>query len=177
MGYGRPVEMQRVWLSRWEWDCCGEPFELGDQVTFQTAPRTEGLTTLLGREVSQGVDREESHHDDADGEPELGTVLAIWAVVLDYVDRRMPRGEGAPVRATPSEESQSGVGWFAMRGGDRQYVTIREVIPGSARVSTLARVPWPPRESEPMFDGQPALDGLEGYLVDIELQSSVDLSD
>ena len=64
-----------------------------------------------------------------------------------------------------------------MRGGDRQYVTTREVIPGSARVSTLARVPWPPRESEPMFDGQPALDGLEGYLVDIELRSSVDLSD
>lgn len=170
MGYGRPVEKQRVWLSRWEWDCCGEPFELGDQVTFRTAPRTEGLTTMLGRELSQSVDRQESHHDDAGGEPVVGTVLAIWAVVLDYVDRRMPRAAAAPFRATVSEGSQPKSGWIAMRGGDQQFVTIREVIPGSARLSTLPRVPWPPRESEPMFDGQLALDGLEGYLVDIELR-------
>ncbi|WP_373460720.1 DUF6578 domain-containing protein [Agromyces ramosus] len=167
MGYGRPVETQRVWLDRGEWNCCGEPFEVGDQVTFRTAPRNEELTTLLGPELSRSVDRHESHHDDDRGEPVSGTVVALWAVVLDYIDRRMPRGPDTPSRPVASPESQSGAGWIAMGGAGRPYVTVRELVPGSARLSTVPRVPWPPRESEPTFDGQPTPDGLAGYLVDI----------
>lgn len=56
-----------------------------------------------------------------------------------------------------------------MRGSVALYVIVGEVTPGTARLSTIPQVPWPPRESEPTFDGTFAPRGMAGYLVDLEL--------
>ena len=40
----------------------------------------------------------------------------------------------------------------------------------TGRLSTIPRVPWPPREFEPTFDGALAPRGLTGYLVDLDVQ-------
>jgi hypothetical protein len=173
MGYLRRVDTQRIWLDEWEWACCGTPFEVGDQVSFQTDPRSEALATMLGPEFAPSVDRQESHHDDGGRGEATGTVVAVWAVAFEYTERRVPREvppEAAP-RAfrLPSSDARPGDGMTVMGSGKPDTI-VRELIPGSARVSPLPRVPWPPRESEPMFDGQPAPDGFTGYLVDLELR-------
>ena len=160
---------QRIWLDRGEWNCCGEPFAVGDHVTFRTDPRTEALATLLGDELSPSVDRQESHHEDGGREEVAGTVVAVWAAIFDYQERRVSREVPPPAPPFPSPANQPEAGWFAIRGPVPPYVVVGEVIPGTARLSAIPRVPWPPRESEPTFDGTLAPAGLAGYLVDLDL--------
>ena len=168
------MDTQRIWLDEWEWACCGTPFQVGDQVSFQTDPRSDELATLLGPELAPSVDRRESHHEDGGRDEVTGTVVAVWAVAFGYTERRVPRElppETAPSAfRLPSAEARPGDGVIVMGGSGRPYTIVRELVPGSSRLSALPRVPWPPRESEPEFDAQPAPDGFTGYLADLELR-------
>jgi hypothetical protein len=164
------VDTQRIWLDEWEWACCGTPFQVGDQVSFQTDPRSDELATLLGPELAPSVDRQESHHEDGGRDEVTGTVVAVWAVAFEYTERRVPREMPPPVFPLPSSDAPPGDGVYMTGGSRRPYTIVRELVPGSARLSALPRVPWPPRESEPEFDAQPAPDGFTGYLVDLELR-------
>lgn len=158
---------QRVWLEADEWACCGTPFEVGDRVTFRTDPRSEELARLLGPALAPTVDRQESHHQEGGRDELTGTVVALSAVVLDSVERRIPREATAPA-SPPRLPETPAEGFVVMRASPSPHTNVREWVPGSARLSTIPRVPWPPRESEPIFDGRAALDGLAGYVVDIE---------
>lgn len=55
-----------VYLAPWEFDCCGEPFAIGDEVTWSIAPvvEREPLAVTLGTELAREVDGFETHHDD-----------------------------------------------------------------------------------------------------------------
>ncbi|MFE5409603.1 DUF6578 domain-containing protein [Microbacterium sp. NPDC056569] len=55
--------MTRVWLTDWEWACCGNPFAVGDEVDFGVQSRMPGssLTELLGPTLAATVGAVESH--------------------------------------------------------------------------------------------------------------------
>src|SRR3546814_918354 len=95
--------MTRVWLSGWEWDCCGEPFEVGDTVDFGIAHRRadERLSGMLGAELSATVDAVESHHEQELTDRVRGVVTAVGEVSLQHVERRELRrpGHGAAPNA------------------------------------------------------------------------------
>lgn len=95
--------MTRVWLEEWEWACCGDAFEIGDDVDFGIRTRTpeSGLSKLLGAELAATVDAMESHHEDEFTDRVRGKVVGVNTVTVDVIDRRSLRrpGHGAPLDA------------------------------------------------------------------------------
>ncbi|ROO86953.1 hypothetical protein EDD29_4539 [Actinocorallia herbida] len=67
-----------VWMDDWQMECCGEPFQVGDRVTW---------TLAMGRyEVYPGLDADayEDHHEVAATSEVTGTVRAIDAVHVRF---------------------------------------------------------------------------------------------
>ncbi len=86
--------MTRVWLSRWEWACCGDPFDVGDEVDFGIATRDlSDLTASLGPELVVTIDAWESHHEEEFADRAKGRVAAAYEVTHEVVERkiRLPR--------------------------------------------------------------------------------------
>jgi hypothetical protein len=167
------MSTQRVWLSGWEWECCGDPFEVGDSVTFMTDRTVDPwLADQLGPQLAEGVSAVEAHHEEVGSERVIGVVLAINGVALRYLERRIPRERlGRPQHDVPSRY-QSSAGWVAMSGADPDSVISREPIPGSASLHPLPRVPWPPREMEQAHDMAESVPEFTGYLVDLGLRAA-----
>ena len=164
------MERIRVWLHSWEWNCCGDPFTVGDTVTLNVDRGPDAwLRESVGAELASTIDAVESHHEDGGGERLAGTVAAVRGVALEYTETRMPRPPRPDGLTTPPRIALSGGGWSAVRPDPQPYVVVSEMVPDSARLVDVPRVPWPPRESEPEYDGQARPAGLTGYLVDFEI--------
>ncbi|MHA6667753.1 DUF6578 domain-containing protein [Homoserinimonas sp. A447] len=92
--------MTRVWLTEWEWACCGDPFGLGDEVDFGIESRTAhpALAEVLGPELVRTVDAMESHHVEEFADRVSGRVVAVYTVTREVIERRSLRrpGHGAP---------------------------------------------------------------------------------
>ena len=154
----------RVWLSDWEWDCCGDPFSAGDRVTLDVS-REVGpwYREMLGLQLAEGIAAVESHHDEPGPERLTGVVTAIHGVTIDHSERREPRAHHQP-----PERLSHGNGVWATAGSRDPYVTIFEPIPGTARLHPAPHVPWAPRDDSPVEPPPPR--GLSGYLVDIDAE-------
>ncbi len=72
--------MTRVWLTEWEWACCGDPFGVGDEVDFGIESRTAypALADVLGPDVLATVDAMESHHAEEFPDRVRGRVVAVY---------------------------------------------------------------------------------------------------
>lgn len=152
----------RVWLSSWEWDCCGDTLAAGDHVTLNVW-RDAGpwLQEMLGPELVDSVAAVESHHDEPGPEQLTGVVTAVHGVTIDHSERREPRAHHQP-----PERLSLGNGVWATAGARDPYVTIFERIPGTARLHPAPHVPWRPRDESSATPPPPR--GLSGYLVDVE---------
>ncbi|TFD69761.1 DUF6578 domain-containing protein [Cryobacterium sp. Hb1] len=95
--------MTRVWLTKWEWECCGDAFAIGDEFDFGIETRTPhaALADMLGPELIATVDAMESHHEEEFTDRVRGRVIAVHAVSQDVIERRSQRrpGHGAPPEA------------------------------------------------------------------------------
>lgn len=152
----------RVWLSSWEWDCCGDPFAAGDRVTLNVSREADPwVQEMLGSDLSDGIAAVESHHDDSGPEQLTGVVTAVHGVTIDHSERRELRAH-----QWPPERLSRGNGVWATAGSPDPYVMIFEPIPGTARLHPAPRVPWPPRDGTAVTPPPPR--GLSGYLVDVE---------
>lgn len=94
----------RVWLSDWEWACCGDPFTVGDVVDFGIETRSPGpdLADTLGSTLFATVEAVESHHEESFADRVRGQVVAVQVVTHEVIERRSLRrsGHGAPLTAT-----------------------------------------------------------------------------
>lgn len=76
-----------VFVTPWEFDCCGEPFAVGDEVAWNVAPvaEREQFSDALGAELASEVDVFETHHElDRPGENLVtGTVVQIRAAIVE----------------------------------------------------------------------------------------------
>lgn len=154
----------RVWLTAWEWECCGDPFTTGDRVTLNVSREPDPwLREMLGPELADDIAAVESHHDGPGTDPLTGIVTAIQGVTIDHSERREPRAQHQP--APPPAPVSIGGGVWASLGSRDPYVTISEPIPRSARLHAAPHVPWPPRDGSPVT---PPPRGLSGYLVDLD---------
>lgn len=110
----------RVWLADWEWQCCGEPFAVGDDVEWilveadDAARASFGKT--LGPEIGQSITHWETHHQDDDEERLAATRACVESITAVYW-RYAPR-TGAdervlhPVAGTGVFEPRTGAdGW------------------------------------------------------------------
>jgi len=183
--------MTRVWLTEWEWACCGDAFAVGDEVDFDIATRTPdpSLGDLLGPALIATVDAVESHHDQEFADRVRGRVSVVNMVVHEVQERRSLRrpGHGAPPDAVMPPDGEEwrmvrrdlGGGVFAGSQPSRYVVEIVPV-PGTARLEPARGVRLPPEEpdsppqpvdagmSRPLGEGTTR--SLAGWLVDIEEQ-------
>ncbi|WP_341945072.1 DUF6578 domain-containing protein [Microbacterium sp. LWH11-1.2] len=80
--------MTRVWLTPWEWACCGDPFAVGDEVDFGIRSRESVLLVdALGTELASSVDALESHHEHEYADRVRGRVAAVQEVTHEVVER------------------------------------------------------------------------------------------
>lgn len=76
-----------VWVSSWQMECCGDPFAVGDNVTWHLddEPDPEWYEAALGTEVAQRITHAEEHHSDDEEFPQVtGRVISITRAWCDY---------------------------------------------------------------------------------------------
>ena len=103
----------RIWVEAWQLQCCGDPFEVGQLVswTVTSVVDREYLVNVIGEEAAAAVTDHEDHHDVAEGDvrPLSGTVRDIAAVSCHFA----PQGRALyPVPGTAVVEMRSRAdGW------------------------------------------------------------------
>jgi hypothetical protein len=151
--------MTRVWLTEWEWACCGEPFAVGDDVDFGITARSPDpfLAELLGPDLTATVDAVESHHEEGFADRVRGRVVAVHTVVHDVAEHRSLRrpGHGAPPDAVmppdgedwPMTGREIGDGVFVGTRPSR-YMIEMTPVPGTATLEQARGVRLPSAEGE-----------------------------
>ncbi len=180
--------MTRVWLSEWEWACCGEAFAVGDDVDFgiETWTPHPALAEELGPALVATVDAIESHHEEEFDNRVRGRVVAVHAVTREVIERRSLRrpGHGAPLSTVMPPDSEEwpvagrdlGDGVFMVSRPSR-FVT--EIVPvaDTAVLEPARGVPLPAEQDEtpPTIEeltSDPLPErrrrALAGWLVDID---------
>jgi GNAT superfamily N-acetyltransferase len=136
-----------IWLSSWEWDCCGGPLETGQRATFSVWPVDDGqrtwLTEEIGADLTARIDGVEMHHEE-DAAPErlTGRLAKLSRVSIPsrlIHTKRPPLPPGVsstPARFFGPPDSP----WFAeMRPS--AYVTHHETVLGPPVVEETPRIP------------------------------------
>ena len=181
--------MTRVWLTQWEWACCGDAFAVGDEVDFGIAARSPdpSLAELLGPALVATVDAVESHHEEEFADRVRGRVTAVHAVAHHVAERRSLRrpGHGAPPDAVmppdgeewPMTRRDLGGGTFVGSRPSRYVIEIVPV-PGTAMLEPAGGVRLPSAETETPLPpagtdvSDPPIErivrSLAGWLVDVE---------
>lgn len=171
--------MLRAYLDDWEWDCCGDPFRVGDTVTLQVREPRAALRTLLGA-LGEGLDLAESHHEvDADDEPTrpvTGRVRRIVGVAVDHVEHREPRiPQPTPLAPELPPEAEAGFGAIVLSAAppdphiEQTYTIVSTPVDGTGReVAGVERVPAVARYGEAGQALTMTTEPIIGYLVDLD---------
>ena len=134
--------MTRVWLTPWEWACCGDRFEVGDDVDFGVSSRDASfLADRLGAELVHTVDAVESHHEDEHPDRVRGRVIAVHEVTREVIERRFDHFVDPYARARPSGEAGRPEGLPPGARLSRQETRI-EPMPGTTRSVSVQGVPF-----------------------------------
>ena len=94
--------VRTVWVTAWELQCCGDPFEVGADIAWSVAEAVdeERLSGAIGK-MAGLVTEAESHHDGEDVRDLRGTVKRITAAWCRY--RPTSRGARTLVPVPGSE--------------------------------------------------------------------------
>ncbi len=158
--------MVEVFLTPWEWQCCGTPFCVGERVEFTLGDAGSWLDELLEGTGHAGVLREMHHEDpptDVIGGSVSGVVHRIDLVTQEHVVRQVRRERPAQPRRT----SQGNGVWMSTRPSE--FVRTSEPVDGTTVLVETDRVPRE-REVAPMAkppDGE-RVRGVVGYLVALD---------
>ena len=96
------AETKRVWYSGWEMQCCGDPFEVGSHIEWQTGSRdSEWFESFLEPGEAARITDAVDHHGG-----QQRTVVGLSGVVrtIDAVTCQYERLDGATVM-TPVRRS------------------------------------------------------------------------
>jgi hypothetical protein len=111
-----------VWVDDWQMQCCGTPFSVGDEVSWNVKEvDVDWFSNLFGPEAGIDVDGAEEHHTAGLelGAATTGKVTGINAVHCRYApsedDRTLSPVQGSAVLAPIT----SADGWNAAKGEHR----------------------------------------------------------
>ncbi|WP_375383736.1 DUF6578 domain-containing protein [uncultured Microbacterium sp.] len=165
--------MTRVWLTGWEWSCCGDPFAVGDEIDFGIATRLldPSLADALGPTLAATVDAVESHHEEVPVERVRGRAVAVYAVTQAVIERRILRrpGNGAPPDAVMPPDGEEwplagrGVGNGVFVGSQPSRYMIGAVsVPGTAVLLPVIGVRQPEVDPDDQHLSAPVEGDLAG---------------
>jgi hypothetical protein len=120
--------MMRVWIEDWEWQCCGEPFAVGDEIEWGLLPETDRsyLTGALGIDVANSITHFETHHQLEDDEQPVPTKARVESIEAAYWRLARRSGED-PRRLYPVEWTchlelrDTADGWEPERDDGRRF--------------------------------------------------------
>jgi hypothetical protein len=106
----------RVWVDGWQMQCCGEPFAVGEEISWTLRDAdNEWLKAIFGPESAIAVDKQEEHHGGVvEGTPATaGRVTTIAAVYCRYApppggDARALHPVAGSGTATPVQSADGG---------------------------------------------------------------------
>ncbi|MDY0830581.1 DUF6578 domain-containing protein [Microbacterium sp. BG28] len=161
--------MVDVLLWAWEWECCGEPFAVGDRVEFGVVAADEAVRELCAPAAEPEF--VETHHE---REPELHISGVVRSVAGLTVAHRMMRVSRQPPAPEITRFSSPGAEW-AIEARPTPYVLTSERSPGTAQLEPLPGVTRTVEDDGDAFavpepdwaDGE-IRRRLEGYLVTID---------
>lgn len=129
------VVVSRIWVEAWQLQCCGDPFEVGQPVSWMvtSAVDREYLENVIGAEAAAAVTDHEDHHDVAEGDvrPLSGIVRDIAAVSCHFA----PQGRVLyPVPGTAVVEMRSHADGWEREEDSLKFlgyiVTVSSPLPG-----------------------------------------------
>lgn len=138
-----------IWLSSWEWDCCGGPLEAGQRATFSVWPVDDGqrtwLTEEIGADLTARIDGVEMHHEE-DAAPErlTGRLAKLSRVSIPsrlIHTKRPPLPLGALPAARRLVGPQGSGVYIGIGAAVSDYVTHHETVPGPPVVEETPRIP------------------------------------
>ncbi|MFK4762172.1 DUF6578 domain-containing protein [Microbacterium sp. ZW T5_45] len=104
----------RIWLSSWEWECCGTPFEVGSEVALSVRfGVSEWVADALGPELAETVDAEEMHHEDMNVQLDLDRRSGVVTAIAEV---RLTRDQGHPVPGSAQVSAAPRVPWHEEGG-------------------------------------------------------------
>ena len=177
-----------MWLTGWEWACCGDAFAIGDEIDVGIETRTPdaALADVLGPELFATVEAMESHHEEEFTDRVRGRVVAVHEVTQDVSERwslRRP-GHGAPpesIKAADGDERaevgrEFGNAAILARSPSRYMIEIEPVANTAMLTSDQGVRLRIDEEAEPLpYVGEFAVPppeqrrrSLEGWLVDVQ---------
>ncbi|WP_197479119.1 GNAT family N-acetyltransferase [Plantibacter sp. H53] len=136
-----------LWLSSWEWDCCGGPLETGQRATFSVWPVDDGqrtwLTEEIGADLTARIDGVEMHHEE-DAAPERLTGRLAKLSRVSIPSRRVhTKRPPLPLGALPATRRLIGPPGSGVYIGVAvsDYVAHHETVPGPPVVEETPRIP------------------------------------
>ncbi|RFA17136.1 hypothetical protein B7R22_00945 [Subtercola boreus] len=74
-----------IWVDGWQHECCGDPFSVGDDVTWAVnGADKKWLSATLGTGLAESIRYSEEHHDGPTSRTVNATVLGIKAAHCSY---------------------------------------------------------------------------------------------
>jgi hypothetical protein len=86
----------RVWFDAWQWQCCGEPFDVGSEVEWRLNPVSADARSFfaerLGDAIAASITHSENHHSGAPVAPvptrgRVESITAVYWRVAESADR------------------------------------------------------------------------------------------
>ncbi|MBF4567909.1 hypothetical protein ITJ57_03930 [Plantibacter sp. VKM Ac-2880] len=136
-----------LWLTRWEWGCCGGPLATGQQATLSVWPVDDGQRTWLideiGADLAARIDGVERHHEEEPAPERLtGTLsrLSTVSVLSRLIHSERPP---LPLGALPAARRLVGPPGSGEYIGvpHSPFVTHHETVPGPPVVQETPRIP------------------------------------
>ena len=180
------LDVVPVHIPGWEFECCGKPFAIGDEVTWTLLFATQLEATHPEQEIIEAGFQIADIQPDPPGPPEDGTIVSIGRRVLAWMPGDVPAPGRVALQGALIYNHHGGVPFDtpATRGvvkrirvitEDYRLVasprhTMMEPIIGSIRYRDVTRTPA-------RFDEHPSATGAvqsedSGLLVDLELLSA-----
>ncbi|WP_285041173.1 DUF6578 domain-containing protein [Plantibacter sp. LMC-P-059a] len=164
-----------LWLSCWEWGCCGGPLEPGQRVTLSVWPVDDGqrswLAEAIGAELTAQVDGVEMHHEEDPAPERLTGTLATLSTVS--MPSRLVHSERPPLPlgALPAARRLVGPPGSGVYIGvpHSPFVTHHETVPGQPIVQETPRIP--PRHGAGDPDARSAARAAEHAAAEAEAEA------
>ena len=169
------MNRRTLWLSCWEWGCCGGPLEPGQRVTLSVWPVDDGqrtwLTEAIGADLTAQIDGVEMHHEEDPAPERLTGTLATLSTVS--MPSRLVHSERPPLPlgALPAARRLIGPPGSGVYIGvpHSPFVTHHETVPGPPIVQETPRIP--PRHGAESADARSAARAAEHAASEAEAEA------